>query len=248
MLNKVERGVADFLDIMRRNARRHTHSDARRTIGEQVREVGRQDNRLFFLAVIGLAEIDRVLVDAVEQRRRDRRKPRLGVSHGGCVIAVDIAEIALPIDQRIALRKALREPHQRVINGLIAMRVIFTDHVADDARAFLKPACGVELELAHGVKQPPVHRLEPVAHIGQRAVHDGGESVSEVALFKRVLQLDRLDRGGSENQFVSHASEVAGAEQLAKRAVALLNRFRGGSARHGKCARLLVPYREQHKQ
>ena len=49
--------------------------------------------------------------------------PRFGVAHGGGIIAVDIAEIALPVDQRIALGEILREPHQRVIDRLIAVRM-----------------------------------------------------------------------------------------------------------------------------
>ena len=69
---------------------------------------------------------------------RDLGEARLGVAHGGGVIAVDIAEIALPVDQRIALREILREPHQRVIDRLVAVRMELADHVADHARAFLE--------------------------------------------------------------------------------------------------------------
>ncbi len=50
------------------------------------------------------------------------RQPRFGIPHGGCVIAVDIAEVALAVDQRIAHGEILRQPHQRVIDGLVAMR------------------------------------------------------------------------------------------------------------------------------
>ena len=56
-----------------------------------------------------------------------------GVAHRGRVIAVDIAEIALPVDQRIALGEILREPHQRVVDRLVAVRMEIADHVADDA-------------------------------------------------------------------------------------------------------------------
>ena len=189
---------------MRRNARRHADRDAAGAVREQVRDARGEHDRLLLLAVIGLAEIDRVFVDAVEQRRRDGRQLGLGVAHRRRVIAVDIAEIALAVDQRIALREILREPHERVVDGLVAMRVIFTDHVADDARAFLEAARGVELELAHGVEQAAVHRLQAVAHIGQRALRDGGERIGEVALFKRILQLDRLDGRRSENRIVGH--------------------------------------------
>ena len=190
---------------MRRNAGRHADRDARRAVGEQVREGGGQHHRLLFLAVVGLAEIHRVLVDAVEQRRRDGGHARFGVPHRRRVIAVDIAEIALAVDQRIALREALREPHQGVVDRLVAMRVVLTDDVAHDARAFLEARAGVELELAHGVNHAPVHGLEAVAHVGQRPVHDGGKGVSQVALFKRILQLDGLHGRREENRFVCHA-------------------------------------------
>ena len=55
---------------------------------------------------------------------------------------------------------------------------------------------GVEPELAHGVEDAPVHGLQAVAHVGQRAVHDGGERVGEVALLQRLLEVDRLDGAG----------------------------------------------------
>ena len=79
------------------------------------------------------------------------------------------------------------------------MRVVFADDVADHARALFEARAGVELELAHGEEHAPVHGLEAIAHVGERAVHDGRKGVSEVALFKRVLQLDGLHGCGEEN-------------------------------------------------
>ena len=66
--------------------------------------------------------------------------------------------------------------------------------VADDLGAFAKLALRLEAELAHGVEHAPVHGLQPVAHVGQRPVHDGGERVSEVALFQSLAQIYGLDR------------------------------------------------------
>ena len=71
------------------------------------------------------------------QRHGDRGQLGFGVAIGGGVIAVDIAEIALPVDQRVAQREVLREADHRVVDDLVAVRVIFADHVADDARALL---------------------------------------------------------------------------------------------------------------
>ena len=101
-------------------------------------------------------------------------EPRLGIAHGGWIIAVDIAEVALAVDQRIALGEILRQTHKRVIDRLVAMRMKLADDVADHARAFLERRARVEPQLLHGVKQAPMHRLEPVARIGQRTTGDGG--------------------------------------------------------------------------
>ena len=145
---------------------------------------------------------------------RDLGQPRFGVAHGGGVIAVDIAEIALPVDQRIALGEILREAHQRVVDRLVAVRMELADDVADHARAFLERRAGVEAQLLHGVEQPPVHRLEPVARIRQRAAGDGGERVLQIALFQRVAQRNLFDVavGGGISCF-DHGQELLCAVQ-----------------------------------
>ena len=64
----------------------------------------------------------------------DLGQARFGVAHRRRRIAVDRAEIALAVDQRQAHREILRHPHHRVVDRLVAMRMVFTHHVADDAR------------------------------------------------------------------------------------------------------------------
>ena len=155
-----------------------------------------KDDGLAVLAVIGRPEIDGVLVDAVEHRLRDRRQPALGVAHRRGVIAVDIAEIPLPVDQRIALREILRETHQRVIDRQLAMRMELADHVADHPGAFLVAGGGVEAKLLHRVQDAAVHRLEPVAHIRQRARHDRRQRIGEIALAERIGEIDVADLAG----------------------------------------------------
>ena len=137
-----------------------------------------------------------------EQQPRDLGQPRLGVAHGGGVIAVDIAEIALPLDERVALREILRHAHQRVVDRLVAMRMVLTHHVADDAGAFLRRRFRIEPQQPHGMQDAPVNRLQPVARIRQRPVHDGRQRIGEIALFQRILEIDVLDlaaRGWSDH-------------------------------------------------
>ena len=55
-----------------------------------------------------------------------------------------------------------------------------------------------------------VDRLQPVARIGQRAMHDCGQRISEIALLERVLQRDILDvLVRRRNQPCSHRIRLA---------------------------------------
>ena len=76
------------------------------------------------------------------------------------------------------------------------MGVVFADHIANHAGAFLEARDRVELEQAHGIKDAPVHWFQPIAHIGQGAVHDGRQRIGEIALFKRLANGDLLVAGG----------------------------------------------------
>ncbi len=178
---------------MRRDRGRHADRDALRSVGQQIRERARQHHRLFGEAVIVRTEVDRVLVDALEQKPRDLGHARFGVAIGGGVIAVDIAEVPLPVDQRIAGREVLREPHQCVVDRLIAVRMEVTHHVAHDLCGLLGRRARIQPQQVHAVQDAAVDRLQPVPRIRQRPMHDGRERIGEIALFKRVLQRDVLD-------------------------------------------------------
>jgi hypothetical protein len=189
----MQRGVAQLRHVMRRDRGRHADRDALRAVGEQVRETAGHHDRFFALAVVIGTELDAVLVDAVDQEPRDLGHPRFGVAVGGGIIAVDIAEIALAVDQRITRGEILCQPHHGVVDRLVAMRVERAHHVADDFCGFLERRAGVEPQQAHAVEDAPVHRLQPVAGVRQRAVHDGRERISEIALFQRIAQHDLVD-------------------------------------------------------
>ncbi len=205
LLDQMQRGVAEFGDIVRRDRRRHADRDPLRAIGEQVRHGRGHDDRLLRVAGIIVAPVDRIFLDALHDQARDIGQARLGVAIGRGVIAVDIAEIALPLDQGIARGEVLRQTHQRLIDRLVAVRVERPHHVADDLGAFLEGRVGVEFEDVHAVENAAMHGLEPVAGVGERPAHDGGEGVGEIALFQRLAQVDldrdRRRRRGRRNRF-----------------------------------------------
>ena len=72
------------------------------------------------------------------------------------------------------------------------MRMVLAHHVADDAgrlavRLVRRVAC-----LVHAVQDAPVHRLQPVAGVRQRARHDHAHGVIEVRAAHFHFQRDRL--------------------------------------------------------
>ena len=60
-----------------------------------------------------------------------------------------------------------------------------------------------------------MHRLQPVAGIGQRAAHDGGQRIGEVALFQRITEVDDSPAGprggGGSTVFTMRAGYRSGA-------------------------------------
>ena len=104
IVDQRDAGVDHFAEIMRRDVGRHADGDAAGAVDQQIWKPRRQDDRLFLVAVVIVLEIDGVLVDVVEQRHRRLVETALGVSHRRRRIAVDRAEIALPVDQAGAWR------------------------------------------------------------------------------------------------------------------------------------------------
>ena len=155
---------------MRRDISRHTHRDAGRAVDQQIGKARRQHRGLPLGAVVIVAEFDGVLVDVFGQRMRDLGAAHLGITHGGGRIAIDRAEIALAVDQRQAHGEILRHAHQRIINRLIAMRVILADDVADHAGGFAIGLVPVVAVFVHRIEDTAMHGFQAVTRIRQRAL------------------------------------------------------------------------------
>src|SRR6185503_780329 len=101
--------------------------------------------------------------------------------------------IALTVDEQVAHRERLREADDRVVDRYVAVRVVLADDVADDARRLLVGPIPIVAELAHRVQHAPVHGLQPVAHVGQRAPDDDAHRVVEIRLAHLVFEIDWED-------------------------------------------------------
>ena len=195
IVDQRDAGVDHLAEIVRRDVGRHADRDAAGAVDQKIGKARRQHHRLALgIVVIGL-EIDGVLVEILDQRAGDAFEAHFGVAHGRRRIAVDRAEVALPVDQRQAHGEILRHAHQRVVDRLVAVRMIFADHVADDAGGFAVRLVPLVAVLVHRVEDAPMHGLEPVARIRQRARHDHAHGVIEVALLHLLGDRNRANIG-----------------------------------------------------
>ena len=185
--------VDHFAQVVRGNVGRHADGDTAGAVDQQVGELRRHHRRLEQAVVVVRLEVDRVLVEIVEQVLRDLRQPRLGVAFGGGRVAVDRAEVALAVDQRHAQGKLLRHAHQRVVDGEVTVRVEVTHRVAHDLGRLHVLFVPVEPQPLHGVEDAPVHGLQAVAHVGQRTRDDDAHRVLEVRALHLFGECDGSD-------------------------------------------------------
>src|SRR5215471_3905606 len=108
------------------------------------------------------------------------------------------------------------------------MRVVFTDDLADDARRFAVAAVPLVAVHLHRVEDAAVDRLQPVAHIGQRARHDYAHCVIEVGAPHLLFDRDGSDIGCGRGcgTYGQSCSRVASDElATARRAAAGCSRY-----------------------
>ena len=184
-------GIDHFAHVVRRNIGRHAHRDTGRTVHQQVGEARRQHQRLMLGTVVVRPEIDGLLVQVGQQLVRDARHADFGVTHRRRVIAVHRTEVALTVHQRVAQGKILRHAHDGVVHRRVAVRVVFTDDVADDTRRFLVGLVPVVGQLVHGKQHAAMHRFQAVARIGQRTSDDHAHRVVEIRLAHFLFEADR---------------------------------------------------------
>ena len=121
---------------------------------------------------------------------RDFGHANFGVTHRRGAVAIDRTEVTLAIDQHVAHREILRHAHDGIVNSDVAMRMVFTNHVADNTGRFFVSPIPVVVELVHGIQNTSMHRLQTIAHIGQGATHNHTHRIVEVRAFHLFFEAD----------------------------------------------------------
>ena len=191
IIHQADGGVDNLRQVMGRNVGGHAHGDAGGAVNQQIGETAGQHGGLHQRFIKVWHEIDGILVDLANQAQGDLGHARLGITHGRRAVAIDGAEVALPLHQHIAGVEILRQAHHGIVHRGIAVRMILTQHVAHDTRALAERLIGGHAQLVHGVQDTAMNGLEAVAHIGQRAVDNYGHGVGYEALFHLLFQIYR---------------------------------------------------------
>ena len=98
-----------------------------------------------------------------------------------------------PGDQRVAQRPRLDQADHGVVDRGVAVGVVLTHDVADDAAALGEGAVGAVAAIEHRVQHAAVDGLEAVAHIGKRAADDDRHGVVHVGPLHLGVEVDVLD-------------------------------------------------------
>ena len=191
VVDEVQRPVDDLAEVVRRDVGRHPDRDSRASVHEQVWKLRRQHRGLDDGVIVVGGEVDGVLLDVREELLGEPVHPDFGVAHGRRAISVHAAEVALPVDEQMAQAPRLGEPDHGVVDGRVSVGVVLAEDVTDHARALFVGAVVEVREVVHREQNAPVHGLQAVADVGQRAPHDDGHGVVEIRLAHLVFDVDQ---------------------------------------------------------
>ena len=149
-------------------------------VNQQVRITRGQNRRLLNGFVIVRHKIDGFLVDVFNQRVSHLFQAGFGITHGRGRVTVHRTEVSLSVYQRQTHGERLRHTNHGIVNRAVAVRVIFTEHVADDTGGFTIRTVIVITVFIHGINNAAVYRFQAVADIRQRARNDDAHGIVEV--------------------------------------------------------------------
>ncbi len=156
---------------------------------QQIRELGRKDDRLLQAIIEVGHERHCVPLDVRQHLHRHRPEPHLSIPVGRSTVAIDGAEVALTVDHRVAQREVLDHAHECVVDGHVTVRVILAQNLTDYRGALLVRPVGRQPQLVHRVEHPAMHRLQPVADIWKGPLHDYAHRIVDEGLPHLVFEI-----------------------------------------------------------
>ena len=178
---------------MCRHVGSHTHGDTVAAVHKKVRYLGRHNRRLGERVVEVGIHVYSILLQVVHDVLAHLREAALGVTHGSWRVAVNRTEVTLSVHKHVAHVPALSHTHQSAIDRQVAVWVILTEHLTNDARTLLIRVAACVADTEHTVEDAAVYRLKSIANIREGTSHNHRHTIVDVRLLHLLLNVDFLD-------------------------------------------------------
>ena len=174
------RRIEQFVEVMRQDLRRKTHSNTLHALGEEQRELDGKVDRLLLATIVGkLPRCDLIIEHHLE---REFRKASLDVTWCGCRIArEDIAPVALTVDEQFLLSQL----HQGIADAGIAMRMVLHG-LSNDVSHLVVAAI---IDYLHGMQDATLHRLQSVGQVRHGTLQDDVTRIVEEPVLVHAAQM-----------------------------------------------------------
>ena len=193
IVNVCTAAVDNLAEVVGRHVGSHTDGDTVATVHKKVRYLCRHNRRLGERIVEVGVHVYSVLLQVVHDVLAHLREAALGVSHGSRRVAVNRTEVTLSVHKHVAHVPALSHTHQSAVDRRVAVRVVLTEHLTNDARTLLVRIAACVADAEHTVEDAAVNRLESVANIREGTSHNHRHTIVDVRLLHLLLNVDFLN-------------------------------------------------------
>ena len=130
--------------------------------------------------VVVVHEVDGIFVDVAQHLQRERGHAGFGVTGSRRAVAVHGTEVAVAVHEAVAHVPGLGQAHHGVVDGSVAVGVVFTHDLAHDTGALLVGFIRRDAQGIQAVQDAAVDRFESVAHVRKRSCNDYAHGVIDV--------------------------------------------------------------------
>lgn len=138
-----------FIQVVRRHVCGHTDRDTARAVREKKGKGAGKNLGFLHRVVVVRPEVYRLFLDVFDYGFGYFGKPALGIPHCRGRVAVHGAEVSLTLDNGIPQGKILGQTDKGVVDGLVTVRMVFTENVTDDTSALLERGIRTDTHLFH---------------------------------------------------------------------------------------------------
>ena len=134
VLKRPLHATRNLTQVVRGDAGRHTDGDTFRTIHQDVGETRGKNGRFLVAAIVVVLEINAFFVDVADHFHGQRGHLTFGVTRCCGAQVAGGTEVTLTCDQGVAQRPGLHQARKCIVDRCVAVGVVVTHDVTDDAR------------------------------------------------------------------------------------------------------------------